>query len=68
MPVTAPCWPGSGTRADLLADVTRRRQREALRRQCVTMFTEELLWLSAQDKTLIMGQAICAWWGWDRPA
>jgi predicted TIM-barrel fold metal-dependent hydrolase len=36
-------------------------------RQCVTMFTEELPWLSEQDKTLIMGQAICAWWGWDRP-
>ncbi|MGE3536269.1 MAG: amidohydrolase [Candidatus Tectimicrobiota bacterium] len=37
-------------------------------RQCVTMFTEELPWLSEQDKTLIMGQAICAWWGWNRPA
>jgi predicted TIM-barrel fold metal-dependent hydrolase len=32
-------------------------------RQCVTMFTEELPWLSEQDKTLIMGQAVCAWWG-----
>jgi predicted TIM-barrel fold metal-dependent hydrolase len=37
-------------------------------RQCVTMFTEELPWLSEQDKALIMGQAVCAWWGWDRPA
>lgn len=37
-------------------------------RQCVTMFTEELPWLSAQDKELIMGQAICAWWGWKRAA
>ncbi|MBL6955114.1 MAG: amidohydrolase family protein [Alphaproteobacteria bacterium] len=35
-------------------------------RQCVSMFTEELPWLSEQDKALIMGQAICAWWGWDR--
>ncbi len=37
-------------------------------RQCVTMFTEELPWLSDQDKRLIMGEALCAWWGWDRAA
>jgi predicted TIM-barrel fold metal-dependent hydrolase len=37
-------------------------------RQCVTMFTEEMPWLSEPDKVLIMGQALCAWWGWDRPA
>ncbi len=37
-------------------------------RQCVTMFTEELPWLSESDKELIMGRAICAWWGWERPA
>jgi predicted TIM-barrel fold metal-dependent hydrolase len=37
-------------------------------RQCVTMFTEELSWLSEQDKRLIMGDALCAWWGWDRAA
>jgi predicted TIM-barrel fold metal-dependent hydrolase len=36
-------------------------------RQCVTMFTEELPWLSDQDKRLVMGEALCAWWGWDRP-
>jgi predicted TIM-barrel fold metal-dependent hydrolase len=36
-------------------------------RQCVTMFTEELGWLTEQDKTLIMGGALCAWWGWNRP-
>jgi len=36
--------------------------------QCVTMFTEELDWLSKQDKDLIMGDALCAWWGWDRGA
>ncbi|HET8995586.1 MAG TPA: amidohydrolase family protein [Acetobacteraceae bacterium] len=37
-------------------------------RQCVTMFTEELPWLTAQDKRLVMGDALCAWWGWDRAA
>lgn len=35
-------------------------------RQCVTMFTEELPWLSEQDKRLVMGEALCAWWGWNR--
>lgn len=35
-------------------------------RQCVTMFTDELSWLSDKDKRLIMGDAVCAWWGWDR--
>ena len=34
--------------------------------QCVTMFTEELPWLTGKDKELVMGGAICAWWGWDR--
>ncbi len=37
-------------------------------KQCITMFTEELPWLSEPDKALIMGQAICTWWGWERPA
>jgi predicted TIM-barrel fold metal-dependent hydrolase len=37
-------------------------------RQCVTMFTEELPWLSEPDKALVMGQAVCAWWGWERHA
>jgi predicted TIM-barrel fold metal-dependent hydrolase len=37
-------------------------------RQCVTMFTEELPWLRDQDKRLIMGDALCAWWGWNRTA
>jgi predicted TIM-barrel fold metal-dependent hydrolase len=36
-------------------------------RQCVTIFTEELPWLSAKDKELIMGQALCAWLGWNLP-
>jgi predicted TIM-barrel fold metal-dependent hydrolase len=35
-------------------------------RQCVTMFSEELPWLTGKDKALVMGEAICAWWGWDR--
>jgi predicted TIM-barrel fold metal-dependent hydrolase len=34
-------------------------------RQCVTMFTEELPWLPERDKHLIMGRAVCAWWGWN---
>lgn len=37
-------------------------------RQCVTMFTDELPWLSDQDKQLILGDALCAWWGWNRTA
>ena len=37
-------------------------------RQCVTMFTEELPWLGERDKALIMGEAVCAWWRWDRSA
>ena len=37
-------------------------------RQCVTMFTQELPWLSEADKELIMGQAVCDWWNWDRSA
>ena len=37
-------------------------------RQCVAMFAEELPWLNDQDKKLIMGEALCAWWGWDRSA
>jgi predicted TIM-barrel fold metal-dependent hydrolase len=35
-------------------------------RQCVTMFTEELPFLSADDKDLVMGQAMCDWIGWKR--
>jgi predicted TIM-barrel fold metal-dependent hydrolase len=34
-------------------------------RQCVTMFTEELDWLTQTDKDLIMGRALCNWIGWD---
>ncbi|HTV90485.1 MAG TPA: amidohydrolase family protein [Stellaceae bacterium] len=35
-------------------------------RQCVTMFTEELPWLRGRDLDLVMGEALCAWWGWQR--
>jgi predicted TIM-barrel fold metal-dependent hydrolase len=35
-------------------------------RQCITMFTEELPWLGGQETALVMGEAICNWWGWDR--
>ena len=34
-------------------------------RQCVTMFTEEMAWLSASDLDWIMGRALCQWIGWD---
>jgi len=33
-------------------------------RQQVTMFTEEIPWLSADDKEWIMGRGICEWLGW----
>jgi predicted TIM-barrel fold metal-dependent hydrolase len=34
-------------------------------KQCVTLFTEELPWLNAKDKELIMGRAVCDWLDWD---
>ncbi len=36
-------------------------------RQCITLFTEELSWLSEGDKELIMGRALCNWIGWKLP-
>ena len=36
-------------------------------RQCVTMFTEELPWLSGRDQEQVMGRALCAWVGWKLP-
>jgi predicted TIM-barrel fold metal-dependent hydrolase len=33
-------------------------------RQAVTMFTEEMPWLSADDKEWIMGRGLCEWLGW----
>jgi predicted TIM-barrel fold metal-dependent hydrolase len=36
-------------------------------KQCVTMFTDELPWLSARDKELVMGGALCNWIDWKLP-
>src|SRR5687767_6197670 len=33
-------------------------------RQCVTLFTEELPWLSGADLDLVMGRAVCDWFDW----
>jgi predicted TIM-barrel fold metal-dependent hydrolase len=33
--------------------------------QCVTFFTEELLWLKGQDLEDVMGRSLCEWIGWD---
>jgi predicted TIM-barrel fold metal-dependent hydrolase len=32
--------------------------------QCVTMYTEEMPWLSGQALEQVMGQALCAWLNW----
>jgi L-fuconolactonase len=37
-------------------------------RQAITLFTEELPWLSDADKELVMGRAICDYLGWALPA
>jgi L-fuconolactonase len=34
-------------------------------RQCVTMFTEEMPFLSATDLEWIMGRGVCEWLGWE---
>ncbi len=36
-------------------------------RECVTMFTEELQWLSENEKELVMGQSLCRWLDWELP-
>ena len=36
-------------------------------RECVTMFTEELPWLSGDDLEQVMGRSLCRWIGWDHP-
>jgi predicted TIM-barrel fold metal-dependent hydrolase len=33
-------------------------------RQCITLFTDELAWLSDEDKDLTMGRALCDWLEW----
>jgi L-fuconolactonase len=37
-------------------------------RQGVTMFTEEMPWLTEEDKQWIMGRGVCAWLNWPLPA
>lgn len=37
-------------------------------RQAITMFTEEIPWLTAQDKEWIMGRGVCEWLDWKLPA
>jgi predicted TIM-barrel fold metal-dependent hydrolase len=36
-------------------------------RQCITLFTEELRWLSGRDQEMVMGRALCTWIGWTLP-
>jgi L-fuconolactonase len=36
-------------------------------RQTVTMITEEIPWLSDDDKAWIMGRGLCEWLGWPMP-
>jgi L-fuconolactonase len=36
-------------------------------RQAVTMFTEEIPWLTVEDKEWIMGRGLCEWLGWKLP-
>ncbi len=33
-------------------------------RECITMFTESLNWLSGNDLEQVMGRAVCDWVGW----
>ena len=33
-------------------------------RECVTMFTEEMNWLTSDDLDWIMGRGLCEWLGW----
>ena len=36
-------------------------------RQVITMFTEEIPWLTDEDKEWIMGRGLCEWLGWQLP-
>lgn len=36
-------------------------------RQGVTMFTEEIPWLTDEDREWIMGRGVCEWLGWNTP-
>lgn len=37
-------------------------------KESITLFTEELSWLSSNDRELIMGRALSRWIGWPLPA
>jgi predicted TIM-barrel fold metal-dependent hydrolase len=37
-------------------------------RQAITLFTEELPWLTTADLEWIMGRSLCGWLGWAMPA
>jgi predicted TIM-barrel fold metal-dependent hydrolase len=43
------------------SDITRARHPY---RQMVTLFTEKLPWLGAEDKAWVMGRGLCEWLGW----
>ena len=34
----------------------------------VELFTEELPWLSSEDKEWMMGRGLCEWLGWPLPS
>lgn len=36
--------------------------------QAIRFFTEEMPWLTSDDRAWIMGRALCAWLGWPLPA
>jgi len=36
--------------------------------QAVTMYTEEMPWLTSEDKAWIMGRGLCEWLGWELPS
>ena len=36
-------------------------------RQSITMFTEEMPWLTMEDKEWIMGRGLCECLGWELP-
>ena len=37
-------------------------------RQAITLFTEEMLFLSDADLEWVMGRGVCEWLGWPLPA
>ena len=36
-------------------------------RECIDLFTEELLWLKGEDLEWVMGRGVCEWLGWPLP-